>query len=225
MRVILLGAPGAGKGTQAEILATKMQMPKLSTGEIVRAEIEANSELGKKIKELTNSGHLVSDDIMIEIVRRRLAKQDCEKGFVLEGFPRTVPQAEELSKILANMSGQPTYVIAFDVNEEFLVKRLSGRYICKKCGAGYHIEYNRPQEDGVCDRCQGTEFIHRADDDEASVKVRLKIYNEKTAPLIDYYNRIGLLHRVDGEQSIETISRRVDDVVKSNAKKLTAMSH
>lgn len=213
MRVILLGAPGAGKGTQAELLAARLKVPKLSTGEMIRSEIDSNSELGRETSEINNSGQLVPDNIITEILKRRLANADCDVGFILDGFPRTVPQAEALGKILADRKSQKTYVIAFKVDEDVLVKRLTGRFTCKKCGAGYHIEYNKPRIEGICDKCQGTEFIHRADDDRDAVKVRLKVYRDKTAPLIDYYRNNGILHEVNGEQSIEAISSDVNAIV------------
>lgn len=216
MRVILLGAPGAGKGTQAERLAARLGVPKLSTGEMVRAEIELGSDLGKEISDLNNSGHLVPDEIIIKILKNRLSKKDCEIGFVLDGFPRTVPQAEALEEILSAMPIQKLFVIAFKVDEAILVKRLSGRFTCKKCGAGYHVEYNKPKIEGVCNRCGSTEFIHRADDDEAAVRVRLRIYKDKTAPLIDYYKGNGTLREVNGEQSIEAISDSVNTIVKAD---------
>lgn len=206
MIVILLGAPGAGKGTQAELLVQSLNIPKLSTGEMVRTEIHAETTLGKRIKEINNSGQLVSDDIMIELINKRLENSDCQKGFILDGFPRTIPQAEELDLILTRFPDNETFVIIFDVDESILIKRLSGRFSCRTCSAGYHVDFHRPLIEGVCDKCGSKDFIHRQDDNEDAVKIRLKVYKDKTAPLIDYYKNKGKLYVINGMQSIDAIS-------------------
>ncbi len=213
MIVILLGAPGTGKGTQAELLARSLSIPKLSTGEMVRAEIQSETTLGKRIQEINNSGQLVSDDIMIELVNTRLENSDCQNGFILDGFPRTLPQAEELEVILARFPNNQVFVINFDVEESVLVKRLSGRFTCKSCGTGYHVTFNRPSVEGVCDKCGSHEFIHRSDDNEEAVKIRLKVYQDKTAPLINYYKKREKLYVINGMQSIDAISENIKALI------------
>lgn len=219
MIVILLGAPGAGKGTQAEKLSAEYNIPKLSTGEILRGEIETGSALAKKIEAIMNAGHLVSDEIMIELIKNRITHPDCENGFILDGFPRTIKQAEELEPILKNSKKGDLFVLNFDVTEEELIARLSGRYSCKSCKAGYHKIYKQPKNHGVCDNCGSTEFIEREDDKPEAVKIRIKVYNEKTAPLVGYYTDTKRLVQIDGNMSIAQIFAQVkrailgDDVV------------
>lgn len=216
MRFILLGAPGAGKGTQAEKIAARFNIPKLSTGDILRAEVSSGTELGNKIEAIMNSGAFVSDDIMISLINKRLREKDCAKGFILDGFPRTIPQAEELDKIfdaLPQTTGK-TYIILLEVDEDDLIKRLSGRYSCKICGTGYHNKYKNTKVKGICDKCGSEEFVYREDDKEEAVKTRLLVYREKVIPLIEYYKKKGVLHKVNGMQKIDDISRNIFEVVK-----------
>lgn len=219
MKFVLLGAPGAGKGTQSEKIAVKFNIPKLSTGEILRSEVNLDTELGKRIRDIMNSGAFVSDDIMINLINKRLRSEDCKYGFILDGFPRTIPQAQALDKIfdsLPEATGR-VYILLLEVDEEELIKRLSGRYSCKECGAGYHNEYKNTKVKGKCDNCGSNEFVYREDDKEEAVRTRLIVYKEKVIPLINYYQKKGVLHRIDGMQKIDDISRDIFKVVKENS--------
>ena len=210
MRVILLGAPGAGKGTQADIMSSRLAIPKLSTGDILRAEIAKGTKLGSQVREIMAAGLLVPDHIMIALIQNRLNKPDCKKGFILDGFPRTINQADELDEVFKTLPWKgKTYVISLDVNEDELIKRISGRFSCKACKASYHSVYNKPENDGVCDRCGSREFVYREDDKEEAVKIRLKAYYENTAPLINYYKQKEKLYSIDGMQSIEEIASNI----------------
>ncbi|HHW00735.1 MAG TPA: adenylate kinase [Clostridiaceae bacterium] len=208
MRIVLLGAPGAGKGTQAVILAEKLNVPHISTGDIFRSNIANGTELGKKAKEYIDKGELVPDEVTIGIVRDRLEKPDCKNGFILDGFPRTIPQAECLDEILESMGTPLEYVVDIDVDDEYIIKRLSGRRVCPGCGASYHITNNPPAKPGICDKC-GTEIIQRKDDNEETVLNRLKTYHLQTEPLIDYYRKQGKLISVDGRLNIEDTTRSI----------------
>jgi adenylate kinase len=216
--IILLGAPGAGKGTQAEKLSEEFGVPKLSTGEILRKEIETGSSLGKKIEGIMNAGHLVSDEIMIELIKNRITYPDCKNGFILDGFPRTIKQAEELEPILTASKKGELFVLNFDVAEEELIKRLSGRFSCKNCKAGYHKIYKQPTVAGVCDNCGSKEFIEREDDKPDAVKIRIKVYNEKTAPLVGYYKSTKRLSQIDGNRSIDEIFTQVRSILASDSR-------
>ncbi|BAT72201.1 adenylate kinase [Thermosulfidibacter takaii ABI70S6] len=204
MNIIMLGPPGAGKGTQAKMLVEKFGIPQISTGDMLRAAVAEGTELGKKAKEYMDKGQLVPDEVVIGIVEERLKKSDCEKGFILDGFPRTVPQAEALDKILEKMGKKIDYVINIVVPDVEILKRLTGRRTCKQCGAMYHVIYNPPKQEGVCDKCGG-ELYQRDDDKEETIKNRLKVYNEQTAPLIEYYKAKGVLVDIDGTKSINEI--------------------
>lgn len=216
MKLIFLGAPGAGKGTQAQILSETLSIPRLSTGDILRNEITGGTELGMRVKEIMDSGNLVSDEIVIQVVAKRLAEPDTKNGFIIDGFPRTLPQAEALQPILESLThiDGETYVINLSVRESELIKRFTGRFSCASCGALYHKEYKKPEKEGVCDKCSATDFIVRNDDSDESVKLRLKIYAEKTAPLIDYYNSKGMLLSVMGEQEIQEITADIMSAIK-----------
>ncbi len=210
MNLIFLGPPGAGKGTQAKKLVQLLGIPQISTGDILREKRKEDSPLGRQIREIMASGKLVPDEIVIEIVKERLSQPDCEKGFILDGFPRTIPQAEALDKVLEEMGKKLDAVVYIEVPEEELIKRISGRRVCEKCGEEYHIIFKPPKVEGVCDKCGG-KLIQREDDKEEVVKKRIEVYNESTAPLIDYYEKKGLLKRINGvapmEEVFESIKR------------------
>ncbi len=214
MRLVLLGAPGAGKGTQADMLSEEFGIPKLSTGEMVRAEVTSGTKLGKEIKDIIHQGKLVSDDVMIDLVKARISKADCEKGFILDGFPRTIPQAKALDKMISQLPEQGFLVINFLVGVSDLVKRISGRYTCKTCNTGYHNIFKQPIKEGVCDKCGAKEFVYREDDKPEAVKVRIDVYNEKTAPLIEYYKKNGAFREVDGMGTIKQINVTVNALVR-----------
>ena len=212
MRLIFLGPPGAGKGTQAGEVASKLGIPHISTGDMFRAEVSAGTELGKKVKSIMDSGGLVSDDLVLEIVKARLDKPDVESGYLLDGFPRTVPQAEGLDRITAEAERPLDHVVYFDLPDEVVIRRLSGRRSCPQCGEPYHVESLKPKVEGQCDTCN-VALIQREDDMPATVKNRLDVYKESTAALIDYYDGKGLLRRVPAEGAIEDIRGRVFEVI------------
>ncbi len=216
MNIILLGPPGAGKGTQAKILERKYGMIQLSTGDMLRAAVAAGTPLGRKVKELMDSGGLVSDDIMISLIGERISQPDCAKGCILDGFPRTTAQAEALDKMLAERGLKIDHVIEMKVDEDALVKRITGRYTCAKCGEGYHDEFKRPKKEGVCDVCGSTEFVRRPDDNPETVKARLAAYREQTAPILPFYREKGILRTVDGMASMEEVSRQIEAVLNGN---------
>ena len=206
MNLILLGGPGAGKGTQAKKLIKKYQIPQISTGDILRAAVKEGTEMGKKAKEFMDAGQLVPDEVVIGIIKDRLKEPDCQKGFILDGFPRTVPQAEALEKVLSDMSKKIDHVVSIDVDEEELVTRLTGRRTCKDavCGQMYHVKFTPPKKEGVCDKCGG-ELYQRDDDNETTVRSRLATYNQATKPLIDHYKAKGLIRPIPGVGGIDDI--------------------
>ncbi|MBM4284790.1 MAG: adenylate kinase [Deltaproteobacteria bacterium] len=210
MNLILLGGPGAGKGTQAKKLIDKYQIPQISTGDILRAAVKEGTPMGKKAKEFMDAGQLVPDEVVIGIIKDRLAQPDCKKGFILDGFPRTVPQAEALEKVVASLSSKIDHVVSIDVDEEALVTRLTGRRTCKNaaCGQMFHIEYTPPKKAGVCDKC-GSELYQRDDDNETTVRSRLSTYNQATKPLIDFYTGKGLVRPIKGEGGIDDIFTKI----------------
>jgi len=213
MVILFLGAPGAGKGTQASIIAGRLRIPHISTGDIFREAVSKGTELGKKAKEYMDRGELVPDEIVIGIVKERIAAEDCNNGFVLDGFPRTVAQAEALDQVLTEMGKKIDFVLNVVVSEEEVVRRLTGRRTCKNCGAVYHVVFNPPKKDGVCDVCGG-ELYQRDDDREETVRNRLKVYFEKTAPLIDYYQKKGVLVDINGEQPVEKVTEEIEKVIR-----------
>jgi adenylate kinase len=217
MNVILLGPPGAGKGTQAKVLSSKRGIPQLSTGDMLRAAVKAGSEVGKAAKAVMDAGKLVSDDIVIRIVEERIAQADCARGFILDGFPRTLAQAAALDGLLKKLGRPLDAVIAMRVNDDELIGRISGRYSCAKCGAGYHDTNQKPQKEGVCDSCGSTVFTRRADDNAETVKTRLMAYYRETSPLIGYYFCKGTLQTVDGMASIEAVGSEIERILDKTA--------
>ena len=210
MKIIMLGAPGAGKGTQAKQIADKYAIPHISTGDIFRANIKENTELGQKAKTYMDQGLLVPDELVVDLVVDRLAQDDAKKGYVLDGFPRTIPQAEALTGALAKIGEKMDYAINVEVPDESIINRMSGRRACVSCGGTYHIKYNPTKAEGVCDACGG-ELILRDDDKPETVKQRLEVYHTQTQPLIDYYTKEGILQEVDGTQDLEVV---FDEIVK-----------
>ena len=212
MKIIMLGAPGAGKGTQAKKLSEKYGIPHISTGDIFRANIKNNTELGQKAKGYMDAGQLVPDELVVDLVVDRIKEQDCFKGFILDGFPRTIPQAEALDYALNNQNEKIDYAINVDVPDENIINRMSGRRSCKDCGAIFHVQYNPPKKENCCDVCGG-ELILRDDDKAETVKKRLDVYHEQTAPLIAHYKEAGSLHEIDGTQDIKVVFEEIKSIL------------
>ena len=204
MKIIMLGAPGAGKGTQAKMIAEKYMIPHISTGDIFRANIKNGTELGMEAKKYMDQGQLVPDELTVKILLDRVAKDDCVNGYVLDGFPRTIPQAEVLDKALVELGDAIDFAIDVNVPDENIVKRMSGRRACLSCGATYHIEHIPPKTEGICDTC-GKELVLRDDDKPETVLNRLKVYHDQTQPLIDFYTKKGVLHTVDGTVDMKDV--------------------
>lgn len=212
MKIIMLGAPGAGKGTQAKRIADRWQIPHISTGDIFRANIKQGTELGIKAKAFIDKGMLVPDELTIELIIDRLHQSDCVNGYVLDGYPRTIPQAESLTTVLAKLNEKIDYAINVDVPDEHIVNRMSGRRACLSCGATYHILYAPPKQEGVCDRCK-SELVLRDDDKPETVLKRLEIYHAQTQPLIEYYKAQGILRTVDGTMEMEEVFKAIVDIL------------
>ncbi len=212
MKIIMLGAPGAGKGTQAEKICEAYNVPHISTGDIFRANIKNGTELGKKAKEYMDQGLLVPDSLVVDLVIDRIHEADCENGYVLDGFPRTIPQAEALDEALAKENESVDYAINVDVPDENIVNRMSGRRACVKCGATYHIKWNAPKQEGICDNC-GSELIQREDDKPETVLNRLDVYHKETQPLIDYYTEKGIVKNVDGTQGLDDVFAAIQAII------------
>jgi adenylate kinase len=208
MKLVLLGPPGAGKGTQAAMLVEKFGIPQISTGDMLRAAVRDQSPMGLKAKEYMDAGGLVPDEVVVGIVRERLQQADCQAGFILDGFPRTVPQADELKKALNELGKELDSVISLEVDIEALVERLTGRRTCGACGKGYHLKFDPPAADGSCSVCGG-ELVHRDDDQEVTIRNRMDVYHQQTAPLEDYYRQDGLLQTIDGMQEIATVQQEI----------------
>lgn len=208
MKIIMLGAPGAGKGTQAKKIAAKYGIPHISTGDIFRANIKNGTELGLKAKSYMDAGGLVPDEITIGMLLDRIHQADCENGYVLDGFPRTIPQAESLTEALKKNGESIDFAVNVDVPDENIISRMSGRRACLNCGATYHIVYNAPKKEGVCDAC-GQELVLREDDKPKTVKKRLGVYHDQTQPLIDYYKKEGVLAEVDGTKDMEEVFQNI----------------
>ena len=212
MKIIMLGAPGAGKGTQAKMIAEKYQIPHVSTGDIFRANIKNGTELGLEAKKYMDQGLLVPDELTVKILLDRVAQADCANGYVLDGFPRTIPQAQVLDEALNKLGESVDYAINVDVPDENIVRRMSGRRACLKCGATYHIEHIPPKKEGICDKC-GSELILRDDDKPETVKKRLDVYHDQTQPLIDYYQKQGILKSVDGTMPMEDVFAGIVEIL------------
>jgi adenylate kinase len=218
MKLILLGPPGAGKGTQAELLASTHGIPQLSTGAMLRAAEDAGTELGKRAGQVMRAGGLVSDDIVIGIIDDRIKKADCAKGFILDGFPRTLAQAAALDEMLGRQKTSLDAVIAMRVDDDVLVSRIAGRYTCAKCLTGYHDQFHKPKKTGVCDKCAGTSFTRRADDNVETVSKRLMAYYRETSPLIGYYFAKGKLSTVDGMAKIDAVTKAINAILEKGSK-------
>lgn len=213
MNIVLLGPPGSGKGTQAKRLEERHHLAHLATGDMLRAATLSGSALGARVKAIMDRGDLVPDDVMIEMIRLRTTEPDCAGGFILDGFPRTVPQAEALDRMLAERGLALDVVIEIEVDEAALIDRISGRFTCKNCGASYHDRYHRPKAEGVCDGCGGREFLRRPDDQPEAIKTRFAVYRRQTAPILPYYESKGLLRRVDGNQDIDAVTRAIERIL------------
>lgn len=214
MRLILFGPPGCGKGTQAELLCREFGIAHLSTGDMLRDAVSAGTEIGRRAQEIMEAGALVPDDVVVGIIAERFDQQDCGKGFVLDGFPRTVAQAESLDELLIAKGFELDHVIEIKVADDLLIERISGRFSCSKCGAGYHDRFRQPKKLNTCDTCGDTGFTRREDDNEATVRQRLNSYHVQTEPLLPYYNKRGLLVAVDGMSKIEEVTAEIQGLLR-----------
>ena len=213
MNLIVLGPPGAGKGTQAQRLESAYGIVQLSTGDMLRAAVASGSDVGRKAKEIMEAGGLVSDDLIIDMISSRIDQDDCKDGFILDGFPRTTPQAQALDGMLGEKNLKLDFVIEMQVDDDAMVARITGRYTCSKCGAGYHDTNLLPKVDGVCDKCGGTDFTRRADDNAETVRARLEAYHEQTAPIISYYAGKGTLESIDGMAAIDEVTGQMKAIL------------
>jgi adenylate kinase len=216
MNIILLGPPGAGKGTQAKRIEERHGLVQLATGDMLRAAVASGTEIGRKAKPIMDAGKLVPDEILIAMIAERITQPDAAKGFILDGFPRTVPQAEALDEMLAAIHRELDHVIEMKVDEAALVDRVTGRFSCTKCGASYHDRYKLPKKPGVCDVCGNKTFARRADDNPETIKARLAAYHSQTAPILPYYRAKGILAAVDGMAEIDEVTRQIDDILRKS---------
>lgn len=214
MNVVLFGPPGSGKGTQAQFIVDKYGIPQISTGDMLRSAVKSNSDVGIIAKSIMDAGGLVSDEIVLQLVKERVSQSDCIDGFILDGFPRTIPQADALIELLTAMGKNIDCVISLEVDDRELILRLSGRRTCPSCGKGYHISYNKPESEGICDAC-GTQLVQRDDDSEATVVNRLSVYHSQTSALKSYFHDLGLLFDISGSGSIEQIQRQITSVLET----------
>ena len=212
MKIIMLGAPGAGKGTQAQMIADKYEIPHVSTGDIFRENVKNGTQLGMEAKKYMDKGELVPDELTVRILLDRVAKEDCKTGYVLDGFPRTIPQAEVLENALSEIGDKIDYAINVDVPDENIVRRMSGRRACLACGATFHIEHIPPKQEGICDKC-GKELVQREDDKEETVKNRLEVYHKQTQPLIDFYTGKNILKTVDGTADMKDVFTAITEIL------------
>lgn len=217
MNLVLLGAPGAGKGTQAKRIEEEFNVVQLSTGDMLRAEARSGSPLGQQADALMKAGQLVPDEVIIGLIDKRLNHDDCRAGFILDGFPRTLPQASALDDMLRRKSLKLDTVLSVDVDDEAMVERISGRFTCANCGEGYHDSFKRPKEEGICDVCGASRFVRRSDDNAETVRARLKAYHAQTEPIIAYYEKSDLVRRIDGMRSIDEVTALVKDALKDYA--------
>ncbi|MDX1580783.1 MAG: adenylate kinase [Alphaproteobacteria bacterium] len=213
MNIILLGPPGAGKGTQAKRLEDKYGMVQLSTGDMLRGAVKAGTETGKIAKDIMDRGELVPNDLVVELIAERIEEPDCKDGFILDGFPRNVAQAEALDEMLDDKGLKLDFVIELEVNDDLLVDRITGRFSCGDCGAAYHDEFKPTKKDGVCDECGSTNLVRRSDDNEETVRSRLKTYHEETAPLLPYYRGRGILREVDGMAPMDEVTKQLEEIL------------
>lgn len=214
MKIIMLGAPGAGKGTYAKQITQKYDIPAISTGDIFRENIKNGTELGKKAKSYMDAGNLVPDELVCDLVVDRLKQDDCKKGYILDGFPRTIPQAEALTEALKKQDDSIDFALEINMADEAIIERMAGRRVCKGCGATYHVVNIPPKKEGICDECGG-EIVLRDDDAPETVKKRLEVYHEQTAPLIEYYDKLGLLNVIDGSKGLEACMADIYAVLES----------
>ncbi|MCP4294459.1 MAG: adenylate kinase [Proteobacteria bacterium] len=216
MRIIFLGAPGSGKGTQSKKVAEQLKIPQLSTGDILRAAVKKGTEVGKKAQKIMEAGDLVSDEIMINIIKNRTAEPDCSDGYILDGFPRTLKQSQKLDEMAKSSGKKINKVISLEVDQSILVTRLTGRRVCSVCGSEYHILFKKPENEGFCD-LDGKGLIHRSDDHEDRIVTRLENYNRQTTPLIEYYIQKGILHNIDATGEIDDIKNKILFVLRSQS--------
>ena len=212
MNIILMGPPGAGKGTQSEKILSYLNIPHISTGDMFREAIKNQTELGKLVQNYTNTGKLVPDELTVALVKERLSRDDCKNGYLLDGFPRTIPQAEALEKMALEISRPVELVININADRDELIRRISGRRVCPKCGNSYHVDFKKPKTEGICDRC-GNELIQRKDDSIESLNVRLDAYETQTKPLIEFYSRLGVCKEVNGLQDIDDVFRDIQKIL------------